>query len=85
MVRGSPVSGFAPDSWAAAGPRPTVDAMTYAGDLTPQQAWDLLPSNPGAADTAAVGFSESTVRLSVGLEDVRDLTDDLERALGTLG
>ena len=39
----------------------------------------------GVAGRAAVGISESTVRLSVGLEDVRDLTDDLERALATLG
>ena len=34
---------------------------------------------------AAVGISESTVRLSVGLEDTADLIDDLAQALGTLG
>jgi len=28
--------------------RPTIDAMTYAGDLTPQQAWDLLADHPDA-------------------------------------
>lgn len=39
----------------------------------------------GPAGRAAVGIAESTVRLSVGLEDPRDLTDDLERALGALG
>jgi len=39
----------------------------------------------GPAGRAAVGIAESTVRLSVGLEDVDDLTDDLEQALGTLG
>jgi len=38
----------------------------------------------GVAGRAAVGISESTIRLSVGLEDVRDLTDDLEQALATL-
>ncbi|MCB2572996.1 PLP-dependent transferase, partial [Listeria monocytogenes] len=31
----------------------------------------------GAAGRAAVGIAESTVRLSVGLEDVDDLVDDL--------
>jgi len=38
----------------------------------------------GVAGRAAVGISESTIRISVGLEDVRDLTDDLEQALATL-
>ncbi|MCC2336263.1 O-succinylhomoserine sulfhydrylase [Cellulomonas wangsupingiae] len=38
----------------------------------------------GAAGRAAVGIGEATVRLSVGLEDVEDLRDDLARALGTL-
>ncbi|NTW41281.1 MAG: O-succinylhomoserine sulfhydrylase, partial [Cellulomonadaceae bacterium] len=36
----------------------------------------------GAAGRAAIGIGESTVRLSVGLEDVDDLVDDLGRALG---
>lgn len=36
----------------------------------------------GPAGRAAVGIAESTVRLSVGLEDPADLRDDLERALG---
>jgi O-succinylhomoserine sulfhydrylase len=39
----------------------------------------------GPSGRAAVGIAESTVRLSVGLEDVDDLTEDLEHALGTLG
>ncbi|MCG7287874.1 O-succinylhomoserine sulfhydrylase [Cellulomonas sp. ACRRI] len=39
----------------------------------------------GPAGRAAVGIAVSTVRLSVGLEDVDDLADDLEQALGTLG
>lgn len=39
----------------------------------------------GPAGRAAVGIGESTVRLSVGLEDVDDLRDDLGQALATLG
>jgi O-succinylhomoserine sulfhydrylase len=39
----------------------------------------------GAVRRAAVGIAESSLRLSVGLEDVRDLMDDLEHALATLG
>jgi cystathionine gamma-lyase len=35
-----------------------------------------------AAQRAAVGISDSLVRLSVGVEDVRDLIGDLEAALG---
>ena len=38
----------------------------------------------GPAGRAAVGIAESTVRLSVGLEDVADLRDDLAQALATL-
>lgn len=38
----------------------------------------------GPAGRAAVGIGEATVRLSVGLEDPRDLTDDLARALDPL-
>ncbi|WP_187697840.1 MULTISPECIES: O-succinylhomoserine sulfhydrylase [Cellulomonas] len=38
----------------------------------------------GAAGRAAVGIGEATVRLSVGLEDVEDLRDDLDRGLSTL-
>ncbi|RMI13953.1 O-succinylhomoserine sulfhydrylase [Cellulomonas triticagri] len=38
----------------------------------------------GPAGRAAVGIAESTVRLSVGLEDVRDLRDDLAQALAAL-
>ncbi|MFS0705177.1 O-succinylhomoserine sulfhydrylase [Cellulomonas sp. 179-A 9B4 NHS] len=38
----------------------------------------------GAAGRAAVGIGETTVRLSVGLEDVEDLRADLERGLRTL-
>ncbi|WP_263120971.1 O-succinylhomoserine sulfhydrylase [Cellulomonas fimi] len=36
----------------------------------------------GPAGRAAVGIAESTIRLSVGLEDPRDLTDDLTQAFG---
>jgi len=39
----------------------------------------------GPAGRAAVGIGESTVRLSVGLEDVADLIEDLDQALATLG
>lgn len=35
----------------------------------------------GPEGRAAVGITDGVVRLSVGLEDVRDLRDDLERAL----
>jgi len=38
----------------------------------------------GRTGRAAVGIAESTVRLSVGLEDVADLRDDLAQALATL-
>ena len=38
----------------------------------------------GPAGRAAVGIGEATVRLSVGLEDVEDLRDDLAQALATL-
>lgn len=37
----------------------------------------------GPAGRAAVGIAESTIRLSVGLEDPRDLTDDLAQAFGS--
>jgi O-succinylhomoserine sulfhydrylase len=36
----------------------------------------------GAEERAKLGINDGTVRLSVGLEDVRDLIDDLEQALG---
>ncbi len=38
----------------------------------------------GPEGRAAVGIAESTIRLSVGLEDPADLIDDLAHALGTL-
>ncbi|GEL95955.1 O-succinylhomoserine sulfhydrylase [Cellulomonas composti] len=38
----------------------------------------------GPVGRARVGIGEATVRFSVGLEDVADLTDDLDRALATL-
>jgi O-succinylhomoserine sulfhydrylase len=38
----------------------------------------------GPAGRAAVGIGEATVRLSVGLEDVEDLRDDLAQALASL-
>src|SRR5690606_27114592 len=38
----------------------------------------------GPEGRARVGISEATVRLSVGLEDVDDLREDLARGLATL-
>jgi O-succinylhomoserine sulfhydrylase len=38
----------------------------------------------GPVGRAAVGIAESTVRLSVGLEDPADLRDDLDQALAAL-
>ena len=38
----------------------------------------------GAAGRAAVGIGDATVRLSVGLEDVEDLRDDLDQALNSV-
>ncbi|MDE1895474.1 MAG: O-succinylhomoserine sulfhydrylase [Rhodospirillales bacterium] len=35
----------------------------------------------GAEERAKLGITDGTIRLSVGLEDVQDLTDDLTRAL----
>jgi O-succinylhomoserine sulfhydrylase len=35
----------------------------------------------GAEERARLGIGDGVIRLSVGLEDVRDLMDDLERAL----
>ena len=39
----------------------------------------------GPAGRAAVGIAETTVRLSVGLEDPLDLIDDVQRALSAVG
>ncbi len=39
----------------------------------------------GEQGRAAVGITDGVVRLSVGLEDVRDLRDDLDQALAALG
>jgi O-succinylhomoserine sulfhydrylase len=36
----------------------------------------------GSAARLAVGITDGVLRVSVGLEDVRDLVEDLERALG---
>jgi len=38
-----------------------------------------------AADLAKSGIAEGTIRLSIGLEDPDDLTDDLSRALHAAG
>jgi O-succinylhomoserine sulfhydrylase len=38
----------------------------------------------GAEGRAAVGMSDATVRLSIGLEDVEDLREDLSQALGAI-
>ena len=40
---------------------------------------DAPPARPEAR--AAVGITDGILRVSVGLEDVRDLVDDLRRAL----
>lgn len=37
----------------------------------------------GVEGRAKVGMSETTIRLSVGLEDVRDILDDITQALVT--
>ena len=39
----------------------------------------------GAEERARLGISDGVIRLSVGLEDVEDLKDDLSRALATVG
>ena len=39
----------------------------------------------GADERAKLGITDGVIRLSVGLEDVEDLKDDLSRALGTIG
>ncbi len=36
----------------------------------------------GAEERAKLGINDGTVRISVGLEDVQDIVDDLEQALG---
>lgn len=38
----------------------------------------------GAAERARLGITDGVIRLSVGLEDVRDLTDDLSRGIAAL-
>lgn len=38
-----------------------------------------------AAERARLGLSDSLVRLSVGIEDGRDLPDDLAETLGRCG
>ena len=39
-------------------------------------------ANMSARERAAMGISENLIRLSVGIEDVEDLIEDLGRALG---
>jgi O-succinylhomoserine sulfhydrylase len=39
----------------------------------------------GAEERAKLGITDGVIRLSVGLEDVEDLKDDLTRALATIG
>lgn len=39
-------------------------------------------SNMSEAERKAIGITEGLLRLSVGIEDVKDLLEDLERALG---
>jgi O-succinylhomoserine sulfhydrylase len=38
----------------------------------------------GAEERAKLGITDGVIRLSVGLEDVEDLKDDLGSALGTI-
>jgi len=38
----------------------------------------------GAEERAKLGITDGVVRLSVGLEDVEDIKDDLAQALATL-
>jgi cystathionine beta-lyase/cystathionine gamma-synthase len=39
------------------------------------------PKNSSGAEVARAGASEGAVRLSVGIEHIDDLVDDLDRAL----
>ena len=39
----------------------------------------------GPEERAKLGITDGVIRLSVGLEDVEDLTDDLAQALATIG
>jgi O-succinylhomoserine sulfhydrylase len=39
----------------------------------------------GAAERARIGITDGVIRLSVGLEDARDLIDDLAQALSAIG
>jgi O-acetylhomoserine (thiol)-lyase len=39
----------------------------------------------GAERRASMGIADSLIRVSVGIEDVADLTADFERALGDSG
>ena len=39
----------------------------------------------GAEERAKLGITDGVIRLSVGLEDVEDLKDDLAQALATIG
>lgn len=48
--------------------------MTYAGDLTPRQAWDLLESEPGAVLVDVRTRAEWTF---VGVPDTADLGRDV--------
>ncbi len=39
----------------------------------------------GPEERAKLGITDGVIRLSVGLEDVEDLKDDLAQALATIG
>jgi O-succinylhomoserine sulfhydrylase len=39
----------------------------------------------GAEERAKLGITDGVIRLSVGLEDLEDLKDDLSQALATIG
>ena len=51
-------------------------------DARTAREWEIaLPSELSAEERAALGIPETLVRYSVGIEDVDDLIEDLERAL----
>ena len=51
-------------------------------------AWCIVPFDAkqrGPEARAAMGVSEGLLRISVGLEDVQDLIEDLDQALHSIG
>jgi cystathionine gamma-synthase len=70
-----------------------VDALrlvTPAGSLGDVKSLIVHPSSTthhglSAEEKLAIGITDSTLRLSVGIEDVGDLLEDIEEALKTIG